>query len=175
MKDLQLGDKIKVAGDKFSAVYSFGHREPHAHVEYLSINTGLQKPLLITVDHLVFLVVESKYVPASLVKVGDTMLLANGGHVTVRSIKSAIHTGAFAPFTKDGSIVVDGVVASCFVTLQPGSAELIMMIGGGGFFKIHADFHNLARLVWFVRFTLRSFARTRRTTSRGCQSGFNGH
>lgn len=139
MKDLSIGDKVKVAGDKFSDVYSFGHYEPDAKGEYLSIDAGLNKPLLITPDHMVLVNSNNNYVPASLVTVGDTLSLANGSPVSVQSIKSVIREGAFAPFTKDGSIVVNDIVASSFVALEPDSASF--MVGGYQVVSLHTLAH----------------------------------
>jgi len=58
----------------------------------------------------------SKSVPASAVNVGDKLVVANGDGVTeVRKIKRVTRRGAFAPFTKTGTIVVSDVLASNYV------------------------------------------------------------
>lgn len=134
MKEVRIGDMVGVAGGKFSEVYSFGHFEHEAKVKFLAIEVGLDAPLLITTDHLVLQ--GGVYAPASLVTVGSTLTLSNGEQVTVLSIKHILRKGAYAPFTKDGTIVVDGVVASSFVALQPNAAYL--MIGGFEIFSFHA-------------------------------------
>ena len=61
----------------------------------------------------------SKSVPASAVNVGDKLVVANGDGVTeVRKIKRVTRRGAFAPFTKTGTIVVSDILASNYVTLM---------------------------------------------------------
>jgi hypothetical protein len=56
----------------------------------------------------------SKRVPASAVNVGDKLIVANGDDVTeVRKIERIARRGAFAPFTKAGTIV-----ASYYISLM---------------------------------------------------------
>jgi hypothetical protein len=136
MKDLSLGDMVKVAGGKFSEVYSFGHYDQHQMADYLSIDAGLDSKLTLSPDHMVF--VENKAVPASLVSVGDKLTLVDGSAV-VKSIKEVVRTGAFAPFTKDGTIVVNNVVASSYISLQSDSSQL--EIGGVKTFGMHPVAH----------------------------------
>jgi len=137
MKDLRIGHSIMVADNTFSEVYSFGHYDQAASTVYLSIDAGLEKPLVITADHMVF-VEANKPVPASMIRVGDNLMLVDGFAV-VKSIRQVVRTGAFAPFTKDGTIVVDSIVASSYVSLQPNSASLV--IGGVDTFGMHSVAH----------------------------------
>jgi len=135
MKDLKLGDMVEVNGGKFSEVYSFGHYEQDIDMTFLSIDAGLKKPLLVTADHMVF--VENKPVRASTVAVGDKLSLRDGVAI-VKKIKPITSHGAFAPFTKDGSIVVDAVVASSYVSLQD---ESNLVIGGVNTVNMHSLAH----------------------------------
>jgi ABC-type phosphate transport system substrate-binding protein len=131
MKDLSIGDMVKVNGGKFSEVYSFGHKEQDVDGSYLSIDTGLPKPLLITADHMVF--VDNKPVRASAISVGDNLSLVDG-LVAVKKITSVSASGAFAPFTKEGTIIVDSIVASSYVSLQNDSN---FVIGGVNTVNMH--------------------------------------
>ena len=136
MKDLELGDMVEVNGGKFSEVYSFGHYEHDVEMAFLAIHAaGLKKPLLITADHMVF--VENKPIRASGVAIGDKLSL-QGGVATVTKINHIIAHGAFAPFTKDGTIVVDTVVASSYVSLQD---ESNLVIGGVKIVNMHSLAH----------------------------------
>merc|ERR1712124_153016 len=69
--------------------------------------------------HMLFLD-SKKAVPASTIKVGDTLL---GGN-TVTKIDKVSLSGAYAPFTYSGSIVVNDVVASNYVSLTGTSTFL---------------------------------------------------
>ena len=136
MKDLAIGDVVKVAGGKFSQLYSFGHYDQDVEASFISIHAGLEKPLVVSGDHMVF--VEGRAVAASAVRPGDKLSLVDG-FATVKAIKNVNAVGVFAPFTKSGTIVVDGVVASNYVNLK-GDTSLVV----GGVFAF--DLHFLAHM-----------------------------
>jgi hypothetical protein len=132
MKDVGLGDLVRVAGGRFSLVYTFGHRDQDQEAVFLSLDAGIGKPLLISKDHMLY--VNEKFVPASAVSVGDVLNIIEG-YATVIKIEAVVARGAFAPFTKDGTIVVDGIVVSSYISLQPNSSYLL--IGGVRTFNAH--------------------------------------
>jgi hypothetical protein len=110
MKELSIGDEVRTVGNRFEPVYSFGHYSPGAKGRYLKI---LPFELEVTRDHMVFLE-GGAAVPASMLQVGNR--LKDGREITgVRSVESQ---GAFSPFTYSGTIVVNGVLASSFISLQ---------------------------------------------------------
>merc|ERR1712025_563245 len=121
MSNLKIGDRVQVTEDgKFDTVYSFGHYRPDSVSEYLSIqSTAKAAPITISAPHMLFLD-SKKAVPASTIKVGDTLL---GGN-TVTKIDKVSLSGAYAPFTYSGSIVVNDVVASNYVSLTGTSTFL---------------------------------------------------
>jgi len=136
LRDLKLGDLVNVGGDKYSEVYSFGHHDPHAKAEYIHLfhSNNSNSRLKISKDHMVF--VQEKHsqaalraMPASLVTVGDRIRMGSTGQlVTVTKIIVSSGIGAFAPFTLTGSIVVDHVMVSNYVSLQQNSGTFL--IGG---------------------------------------------
>jgi len=123
LKNLKIGDRVQVTNDgKFDEVYSFGHYEPDSVGAYLSIHSAASAtPILISALHMLFLD-NAKAVPASSVNVGDILL---GGH-TITKIKNVNAKGAFAPFTYSGTVVVDNIVASNYVSLTGRSTFLGM-------------------------------------------------
>lgn len=138
MTDLALGEMVKVndAG-KFEPVYAFGHHSENAMGMYVSISLlgKHPEPLVISPDHMVAVRLldasrtHIQMIPASLVMVGDEIVLGAGGFGVVGIISKANRRGAYAPFTKSGTIVVNGMVASNYVTLQRDSSELILTGG----------------------------------------------
>ena len=124
MKDLKLGDVVNVGGNDYAKVYSFGHHDRAVKAEYLQIHTqDLKQPLEISKNHMLFVQHGStqNVVPASVVTVGDLLVLGSGGFAVVTKISTVERTGAFAPFTTTGTIAVNGVVASSYVSLQEDS------------------------------------------------------
>eukprot|EP00541_Cyclophora_tenuis_P016416 CAMPEP_0116559890 /NCGR_PEP_ID=MMETSP0397-20121206/10664_1 /TAXON_ID=216820 /ORGANISM="Cyclophora tenuis, Strain ECT3854" /LENGTH=578 /DNA_ID=CAMNT_0004085743 /DNA_START=41 /DNA_END=1777 /DNA_ORIENTATION=- len=127
MDQLKIGDRVLAAGDNYEAVYSFGHYHESMEGEFLQLFTDSTKsPLEVTEDHMVF-VQGDRAIPASAVNAGDKLVLANGELTTVNDVKSVVREGAYAPFTKSGTITVNGVKASSFVAFQ---GEEYMKIAG---------------------------------------------
>lgn len=58
-------------------------------------------------------------VPAELVKIGDRLLSASHGWVTVDGVSNVRESGLFNPQTMHGDIVVDGFVASTYTETVP--------------------------------------------------------
>lgn len=136
IQNLALGDEINAAPLQLSRVYSFGHYDPHVEAEYLDISVNdNDKPLVISPNHMVF--VQDQPVPAGRVVVGDWLTLHDRKKAQVTLIERATHTGAFAPFTEAGTLVVNGILVSSYVTLQEDSAIWTM----GGDINIHTLSH----------------------------------
>lgn len=116
MRDLNLGDKVLVSLDNdgtYESIYSFGHIDQATPMEYLQFQPS---KLEVTWNHMVL--VEGKgVIPASLVRIGD--ILSGTGQVT--AIRNVKRRGMYAPFTPSGTIVVNGAVASTYVSLDESS------------------------------------------------------
>ena len=125
MKDLRIGDYVEVSGNNFEAIYSFAHYDPTGSSSYLQISTtSAKKPLEMTPNHLLF-VHGRGFVPASSVQVGDVLRSGEDTlKVSVTSITTKSAVGVFAPLTPSGTIVVNDVLASTYVSLQTDSASL---------------------------------------------------
>lgn len=124
MKDLQVGDKV-FTGSNYEPVYGFAHLDKTTSAPYLQIHTENQKdPLEVSKEHL--LLVNDKYVPAGDIKVGD--YLSNGA---VEKIKNTKKTGLYAPLTPSGTMVVNGVQTSNYISIQQKDNKLSgnVMIG----------------------------------------------
>jgi hypothetical protein len=141
MQDSSIGDKILVGEDKHQAICSFGHKHHGLEAACLLIFTSASAlPLEITSDHLVFLHGQDVPVPASLIKAGD-LLAGSKSSKSERVIKIALITreGLHAPFTADGTVVVNGIQASAHNSFQPN--KLQAEIGGIKIISWHAICH----------------------------------
>jgi len=118
MEDLSIGDFVLTGDDgAHEAVTSFGHHQPIADVEMVQIRTK-STTLELTHDHLLLLLLDNnqEYVPASVVQIGN--VLSSGEAVISKENVQRRGAGLYAPFTSSGTIVVNGVVCSSYVTLQ---------------------------------------------------------
>jgi hypothetical protein len=111
----------------YARVYSFGHYDALAFGDYLQIHAhGLLKPLEMTKNHMLFVQQDdgkTLSIPASGIHIGDKLVLSSGGTSHVTNIAVVQARGAFAPFTTSGTIVVNGVVASNYVSLQESRSD----------------------------------------------------
>ena len=118
ISQIKIGDKVLVHGGKYSQVYSFGHRNAMENADFLQIHSkDTRNPIEISSDHLILMGGEH-WVPAADLRVGDMLTTGDGSGTTISRIERVTRKGVFAPFTASGSIVVDDVVASNYVTFQ---------------------------------------------------------
>ena len=133
MSSLKVGDKVLTAtpqGDiVFEDVYMFGHKDPKAVVNFVRIHTSHNATLRLTPDHFVPVIAAKggdrlREIPASKITLGDTILVQvtdkmhGVGKQSLRESKVTgveliADQGLFNPYTMNGNIVVDNVVASC--------------------------------------------------------------
>ena len=119
LKDLAIGDMVHVGQGVYEAIYSFGHRAPHASAKFLQVKTA-KTTLELSAAHMVF-TSSGLAVAAHLLKVGDELLDSKGSSVAIKAIKVIASKGAYAPFTPSGKIVVNGILASSYVAFENGS------------------------------------------------------
>lgn len=127
--DVKIGDKvlsITSKGDiQFSEVMTFLDRNHNRNGLFYTLSTEHNKSLTLTDKHLIYtsrsntLSIDS-YTPkyAEKMQKGEYVLTtdsANNLHPSkVLDIFTSVQTGVVAPLTLDGTIIVDGVVASCY-------------------------------------------------------------
>jgi hypothetical protein len=127
MAELRMGDKVlSVRADGstfFDEIYMFGHKDMTAEVPFVLLETDGGAALRLTQDH--HLHVQRPHsaawsvIPASAAKVGDVVLVLRSGQTNttvshrIVSKSTVMDRGLFNPYTLHGSIVVDGVLASC--------------------------------------------------------------
>lgn len=136
MKDLEVGDHVLTGNrqNKYQPIYAFGHyqttlKTDYVQVQFVSANEPKKwkklPPLEVSQDHLVFLQGQKDPVPASTLVVGDELVFAKDdsgnftGTARVTKISLVQRNGVYAPLTADGSIIVSGILSSCYISLQP--------------------------------------------------------
>jgi len=134
MKDLQVGDRVGTGNmlKPYQTVYAFGHWDLVHSMDYYQISSSKSKrPLEISGDHLLYVQGNTGPVRADSVQVGDVLHYAkHNTFATVTGIvKGVTKRGMYAPLTTDGTILVDGIVASTYVDISTNSDE-IALLGG---------------------------------------------
>jgi len=144
MKDLQVGDRVLTGSGEYQPIYSMFHSSKTKQTPYLQIHTQHSRskddvqPLEITANHMLHVVDYENPIPAWQVQVGDyvyivdsdtfnysrnfrSFSLATGAQQylhksRVVDIQNVIRNGLYNPLTKDGTIIVDGIVASTYAS-----------------------------------------------------------
>ena len=123
MDALKIGDLVQIADGTFSKVYSFGHKTSTQRTKYLQIfssNMDKDHPLEISPEHLIYTHDASKkawkLVQAGDLSEGDSLLSGNGHPSTILWIREVERKGAYAPLTVSGNLMVNGVLASSYVS-----------------------------------------------------------
>ncbi|XP_064833033.1 indian hedgehog B protein-like [Oncorhynchus masou masou] len=146
VQDLQPGDRVlassgadgsRFGGDLvYSEFFTFLDHEPAARKQFYVLGTETGANLTLTAAHLVFVTegncsvgesskgVVMRTMYASDVRPGQCVLTAGrnqgpqGNLSQVIWVHIQMDTGAFAPLTRHGSLVVDGVLASCYAAMD---------------------------------------------------------
>jgi hypothetical protein len=130
--DLRLGDKVRVVQSngrvEWSDVCAWAHREPNRVAKYLNLTTQQTgRSLTISPEHLVAVVRNGQmdYTKAGTLTNEDRLLAcdvganAKGGvwAEQIKSITQVESLGVYAPVTTSGTVVVNGIVASCYAAV----------------------------------------------------------
>lgn len=124
MKDLVVGVDKVFTGDVYETVYAMGHLDETFVANFVEIQTKTTA-LRATEDHLIALLLPDeesgkykRFVPAKSLKVGHAL---SAGNIT--SIRLVQDTGLYAPMTASGTLEVNGIQTSCYVSMQQGFPE----------------------------------------------------
>ncbi|KAI8483076.1 hypothetical protein Bbelb_392320 [Branchiostoma belcheri] len=133
MKDLRPGDLVQVVKSDGSLAYSrfltMLHFEPDEKTTFLHICVeGKNGRIRLTANHLIYATKNTqgsigRPIYAKAVEEGMSVFLADeeSGKVApakVREVKEMEATGFCAPLTKEGTIMADGVAASCYAVFD---------------------------------------------------------
>ncbi|OSX75398.1 hypothetical protein BU14_0238s0021 [Porphyra umbilicalis] len=123
MDTLVVGDSVAVGGGRFSDVFAFTHADADAMTAFVRLTVAPPaadacaahpSSLRLTAGH--YLSVNGRLAAASTVVVGDLLRRADGSSAPVVAVGVAVAGGLYNPQTVDGSILVDGIVASTYTT-----------------------------------------------------------
>ncbi|XP_059168433.1 sonic hedgehog protein-like [Physella acuta] len=127
VENLSPGMKVlafdKKKGFVYDEIYMFGHKQGNAVSKFVVVHTESHQ-ITISPEHLILCKKNDteSFVTAKTVSLGDEILTKSElGFVwsSVADVTYRVDRGLYAPFTRSGTIVVDGVVASCYIDVLP--------------------------------------------------------
>ncbi|CAB9514841.1 Protein hedgehog [Seminavis robusta] len=145
MKDLKVRDKVLVGTQgnqtQYQEVYAFGHYDTSSPTDFLAIYTQpinhhyYYQPMEVSPGHLLFVHGKEVAVRADSVKAGDYLIQKTSTETAsttnddsllqVSRIESRTKIGAYMPLTKDGTIVVNGIAASAYVSILDDAPDIV--------------------------------------------------
>ncbi|CAB9507731.1 Desert hedgehog protein [Seminavis robusta] len=142
MDELKINDLVLTSSGKFQKVYAWLHRTPEKlaasqarESAYLQIVTDSGNKIEMTPKHMIYINDQQYPVEAGHVKVGDYLSLMEPGHATtiktakVTAITTVKLMGGFSPATEDGTIVVNGLLASSYSNPRYTDNEYVLVAG----------------------------------------------
>jgi hedgehog protein len=132
LDELRVGERIlafdtTTGSFTYSEVILFLDRDPEQRREFLRLRTASGRTLTVTPSHLLVVVRNTsdtyrvQAVFADRVRVGDRVLIHNRLEPeidTVISTEAILRRGVYAPLTREGTVVVDSIVASCYAVVD---------------------------------------------------------
>ena len=162
MNELKVGDYVLTGKGTCEQVYTMYHWDKEEPTEYLQISTATttkpdptatndviehiidddhDDPIELTGNHLIYLYDKSQPpVPASDISVGDVLVDVHGQPRVVVDIRTIVRNGYYAPLTTDGTIVVNGIVSSTYISA---SSKQYLTIGNTDIISYHDLLHGL--------------------------------
>lgn len=131
LEELRIGDRVLALDTTgrftYSEVILFLDRNPEQRREFLHLRTASGRTLTVTPSHLLLVVSNTsdtyrlQAVFADRVRPGDRILIHNRLEPEIDiviSTEAILKQGVYAPLTAEGTIVVDGIVASCYAVVD---------------------------------------------------------
>lgn len=115
MDKLDVGDVVLVSGNKFSSVFMFTHKLGVQKATFIQLSTESNRKVTLSPGH--FLEVNGKMIATSSVRVGDYLSTHDGTATQVTEVIEELpFIRLFIPQTFEGTIVVNGIVASTYTS-----------------------------------------------------------
>lgn len=114
MRQLKIGDTVRVAPSFHSKVFMFTHKLSNGLYPFVRINTVGGQSIELSPGH--FLYINGALSPASTARRGDMLTLANGTPASVTEVSRRFAQGLYNPQTLHGDISVNNVLCSTYTT-----------------------------------------------------------
>ena len=89
----------------------------HTPTKYFKLDLEDGSSIKLTEEHLIFVDESHRAIMAKNVKPGDLLYKADVGYLKVRTVRLVTEKGLCGPITGSGTILVDGILASCYANL----------------------------------------------------------
>lgn len=131
MSQLHVGDRVLTSSAEgvkiYEPIYAFGHHHETFEATFIKLIAESGRWLELTVAHLLHIKGKAHPVRADSVQIGDRLVSSDGKSMPVTRIKEIRRKGIFAPLTESGTLVVNDIQASSYVSLQENADEFVQL------------------------------------------------
>ncbi len=129
LDELRIGQEVLDSNMRFAKVVGWLHRVPSLETDFLEID-HLTGKLLVTPDHLLYCSTAGNYIPSRDVKSLEVVYI-DGTLITSEIHRKSVvkRRGIYAPLTASGSLLVNGVHASCYASPGELAVEVTQAAG----------------------------------------------
>lgn len=138
MRQLNIGDRVRTLGTNGEAmsseVIAFLHKEIDTEAQFFNLETNGGNNVKLSARHLIFRKKTNtssiSVVFASEINIGDLLYTSNGSvpsYEAVTRITMTTEIGVYAPLTRQGTLLVDGVLVSCYAHCPSHDAAHLIM------------------------------------------------
>ena len=160
MRQLNIGDRVRTLGTNgetiFSEVIAYLHKEIKTEAHFYNLKTNRGNVVRLSPQHLIFRKANASSplsaVFASEVNIGDLLYTSNrniSGFQTVSQITMTIEKGVYAPLTRQGTLLVDGVLVSCYAHWPSHDTAHLVMAPLRAVNRLYGVWKRLASFVHF--------------------------
>lgn len=158
MRQLSIGDRVRTLGTNgetiFSEVIAFLHKEIKTVAQFYILKTNRGNVVRLSPQHLIFRKTNTSSpisaVFASEINIGDLLYTSNGnitGFQAVNQIAMTAETGVYAPLTRQGTLLVDGALVSCYAHWYSHDTAHLVMAPLRAVNTLYAAWKRLASLI----------------------------
>lgn len=133
MSELKVGDKILSVNPstgeiQFSDIYFWGHKDPETIGKFYSVTTASEHTIQLSKEHYLYVsdtpgsITDAVPLTPGFLKVGHSVWIYADGQMIcspIVSIRYGKEKGLYAPFTLNGTVIVNGVYASSYAVPMP--------------------------------------------------------
>lgn len=123
-------DRVAVGNGKYSEIFSFTRGIAQFISQFVHIELESGNFLQLSSSHYLYVNDENNLVPASKVKLGDVLFLADGTANNVVQISIVLKSGLYNPQTLHGDILVNDISSSTYTELytSPAAHTLLALL-----------------------------------------------
>lgn len=160
MRQLNIGDRVRTLGTNgltlYSEVIAFLHKEIKTTAKFYNLKTNAENIVRLSSQHLIFrkknVTSPISAVFASEINIGDLLYVFNenvSNFQAVTKITMTTEIGVYAPLTRQGTLLVDGALVSCYAHWPSHYAAHLVMAPLRAAYTLYRAWERLTGIHWY--------------------------